>query len=95
LPGRVAPPDGNHQPTIAASKLAFAPRGKLEVASVVKRDLWEIGLRRASAPTAAPPPGGGRFATPPSRQLQGLGLGAMLGVMISAGQLISRRRARR
>jgi hypothetical protein len=91
------PPDGNYPRTIAASKLAFAPRGKLEVASVVKRDLWEIGLRRVSAPTATtPPPGGGRFATPPSRQLQGLGLGAMLGVvMISAGQLISRRRARR
>src|SRR5205807_9029179 len=47
------PPDGNTQPTIAASKLAFAPRGKLDVARVVNRDLWEIGLKKAApAPSA-------------------------------------------
>jgi hypothetical protein len=83
------PPDGNYQPTIAASKLAFAPRGKLEVASVIKRDLWEIGLKKDS--TSAPP-GGGKFATPPIKKVQGLGAGAMLGIAaIGAGLLISRR----
>jgi hypothetical protein len=90
------PPDGNTQPTIAASKLAFAPRGKLEVASVVKRDLWEIHLKKDRAAAPAPPPGGGQFATPPIRKLQGLGFGALLGlVAISAGLLIGRRRTRR
>ncbi|TMQ10945.1 MAG: DUF2330 domain-containing protein [Deltaproteobacteria bacterium] len=69
------PPDGNYQPTIAANKLAFAPRGQLEIASVVKRDLWEIGLKRGSAP------GGGKFATPPIKKLQGLGLAGLLGAL--------------
>ncbi len=84
------PPDGNYQPTIAASKVAFAPRGKLEVASVIKRDLWEIGLKK----DGGTPPGGGKFATPPIKKVQGFGAGAMLGlVLISAGLFISRRRA--
>jgi hypothetical protein len=81
------PPDGNYQPTIAASKVAFAPRGKLELAGVVKRDLWEIGLKKDAAPGG----GGGKFATPPIRRFQGLGLGALLGVLIIA---IARRRSR-
>jgi hypothetical protein len=87
------PPDGNYQPTIAASKLAFAPRGKLEVASVVKRDLWEIGLRKA-APSPAAPPSGGRFATPPiKKQLEGLGFGALLGLIaIGGGWWLNRRK---
>jgi hypothetical protein len=91
------PPDGNYQPTIAASKLAFAPRGKLEVASVVKRDLWEIGLKKDSVSAPSPSPsGGGKFATPPIKKVQGFGFGAMLGlVAISAGLLISRRRQTR
>ncbi len=42
------PPDGNYGGTIAASKLAFVPRGKLELASVVNRDLWEIGLKKTA-----------------------------------------------
>jgi len=88
------PPDGNYQPTLAASKLAFAPRGKLDVASVVKRDLWEIGLRRDAGAGAAPP-GGGKFATPPGKKAQSLGFGALLGAtLVAAGLLINRRRAR-
>ncbi|HEX8108107.1 MAG TPA: DUF2330 domain-containing protein [Kofleriaceae bacterium] len=82
------PPDGNYQPTIAASKLAFAPRGKLEVASVVKRDLWEIGLKRGSAP------GGGKFATPPNPRLQGVGLIALLGLLGASAVFAVRRRSR-
>ncbi|MBC7973737.1 MAG: DUF2330 domain-containing protein [Myxococcales bacterium] len=85
------PPDGNYQGTIAASKLAFAPRGKLEVASVVKRDLWEIGLKKKAAPSAAP--GGGKFATPPIKRVQGFGVGALLGlVVIQTGLWIGRRK---
>jgi hypothetical protein len=85
------PPDGNYQPTIAASKLAFAPRGKLEVASVVRRDLWEIGLKRA--PAGASVPGGGKFATPPS-QRQGIGLVALLGLLGVSAVFALRRRSR-
>jgi hypothetical protein len=89
------PPDGNYQPTIAASKLAFAPRGKLEVASMIKRDLWEIGLRKSTS--AAPvPPGGGKFATPPIKKVQSLGFGALLGVvLLGLGAVLRRRRTRR
>jgi hypothetical protein len=87
------PPDGNTQPTIAASKLAFAPRGKLEVASVVKRDLWEIGLKRGGAPGAAQP-GGGKFATPPIKRLQGLGLVGLLGLLGACAAFLVRRRSR-
>ena len=87
------PPDGNYQPTIAASKVAFAPRGKLEVASVIKRDLWEIGLKKDSGAAPSTPSGGGKFATPPIKKVQGLGAGAMLGlVALSLGLLIRRRR---
>ena len=86
------PPDGNYQPTIAASKLAFAPRGKLEVASVVKRDLWEIGLKRG-APGAVQP-GGGKFATPPIKRLQGIGLIALFGLLGACAALVVRRRSR-
>ncbi len=49
------PPDGNYGGTIAANKLAFAPRGKLALPTVIGRDLWEIGLKKAAA-TAAPKP---------------------------------------
>ena len=80
------PPDGNFQATIAASKLAFAPRGKLDVSSMIKRDLWEIGVKRDSS--------GGKFATPPVRKLQTLGLAALLGVFAMSVVFLIRRRAR-
>ncbi len=41
------PPDGGRQATIAAGKTAFAPRGKLELATVINRDLWEINYKKA------------------------------------------------
>jgi hypothetical protein len=87
------PPDGNYQPTIAASKLAFAPRGKLEVAGVVKRDLWEIGLKRSGGGGGAPD--GGKFATPPVKRLQGLGLAALFGLLGVSAAFAMRRRSRR
>ncbi len=86
------PPDGGAQQIIAASKLAFAPRGKLEVASMVKRDLWEIGLKKA-APNKAPAPAGTKFAQPPGTKAMGFGFGASAGLMIVAlFLLISRRK---
>jgi len=86
------PPNGGAQQTIAASKLAFAPRGKLEVASVVKRDLWEIGLKKAPA-LGKPAPGGAKFAKPPGSQAMGFGFGASAGVVfIALFLLVSRKR---
>ncbi|HEY5924211.1 MAG TPA: DUF2330 domain-containing protein [Kofleriaceae bacterium] len=49
------PPNGGSSRTIAANKLAFAPRGKLQLASVIKRDLWEIGFKRAKPAPATKP----------------------------------------
>ncbi len=57
---------------IIARKVAFAPRGNVRLASLVKRDLPEIGIRRWRPAPAAPAvtpstptaPAGG-FATPP------------------------------
>jgi hypothetical protein len=89
------PPNGGAQPTIAASKLAFAPRGKLEVASMVKRDLWEIGLKKAKsgARPPAPAPDGAKFAQPPGTKAMGFGFGASAGLMfIALFLLISRRK---
>ncbi len=43
------PPDGAFQQTIAAGRTAFAPRGKLELAQVIGRDIWEIGYKKKSA----------------------------------------------
>jgi hypothetical protein len=84
-------PPGGFQPqqAIAASKLAFVPRGQLSVAQMVKRDLPEIGLRKAapaSTPTAPTPPGG--FAKPP-------GKGAMIGAGVIAALLVLGAGARR
>ena len=44
------PIDGSDSRTIGASKLAFAPRGKLPLASVIGRDLWEIGYKKFRPP---------------------------------------------
>jgi len=51
------PPDGGQQ-IIAASKLAFAPRGKLRLAEVVTKPIPEIGVRPWSPPKFRPPMGG-------------------------------------
>ena len=85
------PPDGNYQPTLAAGKLAFAPRGKLAVASMVNRDLWEIGLKRQRT---APAPAPGPTATPPKPSgVKAMGFGA-LGtlLLLGLGVTIARRR---
>jgi hypothetical protein len=81
------PPHGGNQQVIAASKTAFAPRGKLQLASVIKRDLWEIGYKKAATPPAPPK------AAPTTPKTMWFGGGALLGLMlIGAGALIARRR---
>jgi hypothetical protein len=50
------PPDGGQQ-IIAASKLAFAPRGKLQLAEVVSQPVPEIGVKPWT-PKFRPPMGG-------------------------------------
>jgi hypothetical protein len=90
------PPDGSGQQVIAANKLAFAPRGRMELGTVIGRDLWEIGFKKG-APVTAPTPAPG-FSKPPSGgggtvKVMGLGAGA-LGAMllIGLGSLVTRRR---
>jgi hypothetical protein len=48
------PPDGSSTATIGASKVAFAPRGKLALGQVIGRDLWEIGFKKQAARPAVP-----------------------------------------
>ncbi len=85
------PPNGGSAASapIAASKVAFAPRGKLDLGSVIKRDLTEINYKRSSG-------GGGGFSKPPGGGKAmglGLGLGALGGVLgIFLATLISRKR---
>ena len=82
------PPDGNYGGTIAASKTAFAPRGKLDLASMIRRDLWEIGYKKAPGPTGfAKPPGG--------QKTMGFGLGVLGGLLgIAIGAWFTRRKNR-
>jgi hypothetical protein len=75
------PPDGRYQQqAIAASKLAFAPRGQLSVAQMVKRDLPEIGVKKVEPPAPGAPGPSGGFAKPP-------GKGAMIGAGVIAALL--------
>ncbi len=83
------PPDGVGNQVIAATKLAFAPRGALALPSVIKADIREIGVKRESGA------GGGGFAHPPGgSKAMGLGLGALGGLaLIGLGVLLTRRRS--
>jgi hypothetical protein len=88
------PPDGQYQQAIAASKLAFAPRGRISVPQLVKRDLWEIGLKKEApaAPPAPTPPGG--FAKPPGKSAM-IGAGVLAGLIaLGAGARLLRRKQR-
>ncbi len=82
------PPDGNFGGALMASKTAFAPRGKLELASVIKRDLWEIGYKKAQAQSPAP----GKFATPPKGMSFGIGV-LVGGLLIALFAWFKRRKA--
>ncbi len=78
------PPDGDSQ-VIAASRLAFAPRGRLALDTVIGRDLWEIGYKKQRASQFAKPP------APSPAKAMGLGALGALG-LIGLGALIRRRK---
>jgi hypothetical protein len=70
--------------TISAQDLAFTPRGKLALGSVIQRDIWEIGFKKDSA-KAKP-------AVKAPLETMGLGVGALLALSIGAGFVARRRR---
>jgi hypothetical protein len=71
--------------TISAQKLAFVPRGKLVLGSMVQRDIWEIGYKRHA--TAAK-------QTKPPVKTMGIGFGTLFLLVVVAGLLAHRRRKR-
>ncbi len=81
------PPDGAGNQVIAATKLAFAPRGALALPSVIKADIKELGVRQGAS-------SGGGFSKPPGGgKAMGLGLGVLGGLaLIGLGILVTRRR---
>jgi len=84
------PPDGGYRQPIAASKLAYVPRGQLQVANYVGRDLWEIGLKKAKpAPKPAPAP---VTPTPSGPKTMGFGIGVLAGLAFLGAQRMRRRR---
>jgi hypothetical protein len=87
------PPNGGGNQVIAASKTAFAPRGKLQLASEINRDLWEIGYKKATAappaPKAAPPAPGAA----PVKKTMWFGGGALAALLLlGLGAVVARRR---
>jgi len=64
-----------------AQKTAFAPRGSFDLSSQIKRDLWEIGYKRAAAPAKSAPPSSGNFAKPPGSKAMSFGFGALVGLL--------------
>jgi MYXO-CTERM domain-containing protein len=78
------PPNGNDPGVRSANKLAFAPRGRLALGDVIKRDLWEIGFKktRPQAPASS-------SSTPPVKTMS-LGIAGLLALL-----LLERRRSRR
>jgi hypothetical protein len=88
------PPDDSagSSDTIAATKIAFAPRGKLQLASVINRDLWEIGFKRTKpAPKAAPPPAPAPGGGVKPAKIIGISSGGML--LVALGLRRRRKRA--
>jgi hypothetical protein len=96
------PPFGGSTQLIAASNTAYAPRGKLQLANVIKRDLWEIGFKKAAPPKPKPAPPATTPPTTPTAptvkptapaKTQWLG-GAALLVLAGLGTQVMRRRRR-
>jgi hypothetical protein len=85
------PPNGAPNQVIAAGDTAYVQRGKLELATQIKRDLWEIGYKKAPAPGA-----GGKPATPVAPKTMSFvdgGYGVVAGLLlIGLVTLIGKRR---
>ena len=85
------PPAGGQNKVIAASKIAFAPRGKLSLPTMIKRDLTEIGVRKYVPPKPAPKPP----TVPATKKVMWLGAGGFAALLaIGLGSLVRRRRRR-
>jgi hypothetical protein len=69
------PPDGRANQAMAASKVAFAPRGKMQLATVIKRDLWEINYKKEALPKI-------KAAPPTPKKTMWFGGGALLGLLL-------------
>ncbi len=88
------PPAGGKTQVMAAGKTAFAPRGKLTLGNVIKRDLWEIGYKK-SPPPQPQKPATPATTTPAVKKTMWFGAGALGGLMlIGMRALIARRRRR-
>ena len=83
------PPNGGQNQVIAASKVAFAPRGKMELAGAMKRDLWEIGYKKTS-----PAQQNKSMQSPKGGKAMFFGGGAIGLLGIALGASIARRRRR-
>ncbi len=89
------PPDGNYGGTIAANKVAFAPRGKIALPMMINRDLWEIGLKKAVPAPKTPAPKPPTATTPGGSKAMGFGGGVVGGfVLLALGTMLLRRRKR-
>ena len=86
------PPNGGYQQTIAAGRTAFAPRGKLELASVINRDLWEINFKKAAPP---PPAATNGPAKPKAMGFLFFGGGGLVGLVVIVLVVLIRRSSRR
>ncbi len=81
------PPDGGNRQMLAATKLAFAPRGQLALPAVIKAPIPELGIK----PAAASGGGSGGFAKPPKGAF--LFVGALGGaLLVGLGRLLRRRK---
>jgi hypothetical protein len=91
------PPDGNEVATQPATNLAFAPRGKVQLPSLVAQDVPELDVKATSP---SPLPGGAGFQTKPRGcgcQTGELGGGTLPRGALIAGlsMFVLRRRRRR
>ena len=100
------PPDGQGQQTIAASKTAFAPRGRMQLGQLVGRDLWEIGVKKQArgtpspmpvptGPTAPTTPSGGFSKPPPgAKGAMSFGLGVLGAIaLLGVGSMFTKKKS--
>ncbi|HEX4455202.1 MAG TPA: DUF2330 domain-containing protein [Kofleriaceae bacterium] len=98
------PPNGVRPPPIAGTNLAFAPRGEIKLASVVDRDISELGVVATTpvssspsvVPTTAPAPEPVTYTPTKSQGCEaGNGSGWLVGLGVVGMAIRSRRRRAR